>query len=79
MDDSQGKDAAHGDGKQEEVILVVGKSVPLYVLLLTRPSARIVVLPELRRALDYLRRNRVSRVFIEPSAFDVPSWDPEAT
>ena len=72
MNESQRKDAADVGGKQEEVILVVGRSVPLHVLLRTRPSARLVVLPKLRQALDYLRNHRVSRVLIEPSAFGAP-------
>ncbi len=59
-------------GANEDVILVVGE-LPLSVLLRLRPSARLVVFRGLLLALDYLRHNRVTPVFIEPSAFGAAS------
>ena len=59
-------------GTNEDVILVVGE-LPLSVLLRPRPSARLVVFRGLLLALDYLRHNRVTQVFIEPSAFGAAS------
>ena len=57
----------------EEVILVVGESFQLSVLLRQRPFARLVVFRELLQALDYLRHNRVTQVFIDPAAFGAAS------
>ncbi len=60
-------------GTNEDVILVVGESVPLSVLLRLRPSARLVVFRGLLQALDYLRQNPVAQIFIDPSAFGAAS------
>ena len=60
-------------GTNEDVILVVGRSLRVSLLLRVRSSARLVIFRELLQALDYLRHNRVAQIFIEPSAFGAAS------
>jgi hypothetical protein len=64
---------ADPEGIRKDVVLVVGQPLRLAVLLRLRPSARLVVFRELRKALDYLRQNRVSQILIDPTAFGAGS------